>query len=136
MKTRKHFVSLLAPVLVVLAGIGVLAGIVSFRPPSTERLKADIRSQIPIGSTRPKVVEFMKAQGIEEALFDYHPGNPRQGTLIIGVVAPPQIVRTAKHICPWLEVPLVHLTFYFDHRGPDGKLTNYQVSDKRIPIAL
>ena len=76
----------------------------------------------------------MQAQGLGEAYFDYHTGDPRQGTLIIGYPRSQGLAYKLEKMCPWLHTPEVNVVFYFDHKGPDGKLVSYQVSDKPIPI--
>lgn len=135
MKKRLRFVLRLVLLLVAVTGIVVLATIMSLRPRSAEQMKAEMRAQLPVGASRMKVEEFMKVQGIEQFDFDYPPSDPRQGTVIVGYVTSPKVLRTAKHVCPWLVIATVHVVFYFNHNGSEGKLTQYQVSDHSIPVA-
>jgi len=97
-------------------------------------MKDAIRSQIPVGSLRPKVEAFMQAQGLEEADFDYPTSDPGRGTLIEGVTVAHGLVYKVEKICSWLRMPRVYVVFCFDHNGLDGKLTSYQVSGTSIPI--
>jgi hypothetical protein len=129
-KMKKRILFLTALILLLV----MFAAIVFLHQSSTKQMQANIQSEIPIGSSRSKVDAFIKAHGIDQAAFDYIAGDPRQGTLIIGVVDPSPLVRRVQNLFPALQISTIHVNFYFDHKGPDGKLIHYQVSDKFIPF--
>src|SRR5256885_351652 len=69
---------------------------------SADQLQADISAHLPIGTSRQKLDEFLKVRGLDRgiAAFDYPHGDPRQGTLIIGVTPLPEYLRRIRDFVP------------------------------------
>ena len=116
--------------------VAVVSALVYLRQPATERLRADIAAQMPIGSTRERVDQYLESSGLNRGIFanDYPSGDPREGMLIVGVVPEPVYFRRIRDIIPAFGVQGPYFAFHFDKKGPDGKLIRTEVSGNPIPI--
>jgi hypothetical protein len=133
--TRKPWKTFAAAVIVLVATAG--STVAYTRRSAAERLRADIRTHAPIGSSRQSVDEYLRFSGLRMgiAAFDYPEFDPRQGTLIIGSVPEPEYLRSIRLVIPAFETRGPYFVLYFDHKGPDGNLIRYNVSNKPIQVA-